>query len=70
MFRWLIPAVLLSAITVSGYHRARARLGGETVARRREEHALLAKFGERYETYMQRTGRLVPRVRTGAVSGT
>ena len=39
MFRWLIPAVLLSAITVSGYHRARARLDGETVARRREEHA-------------------------------
>ena len=31
---------------------------------------LLAKFGERYETYMQRTGRLVPRVRAGAVSGT
>ena len=28
------------------------------------------KFGERYETYMQRTGRLAPRVRAGAVSGT
>jgi len=36
MFRWLILAVLLSALMVSGYHRARARLGGETIARRRE----------------------------------
>lgn len=36
MLRWLILVVLLSALTVSGYHRARARLGGDTVARRRE----------------------------------
>jgi protein-S-isoprenylcysteine O-methyltransferase Ste14 len=36
MFRWLILAVLLSALMVSGYHRARARLGRETIARRRE----------------------------------
>jgi protein-S-isoprenylcysteine O-methyltransferase Ste14 len=42
MFRWLILAVLLSALTVSGYHRARARLGGETVARRREGPLFLA----------------------------
>ncbi len=42
MFRWLILAVLLSALTVSGYHRARARVGGETVARRREGPLFLA----------------------------
>src|SRR5688500_17842058 len=36
MFRWLALAVLLSALTVSGYHRARGRLGWETVARRRD----------------------------------
>lgn len=45
MFRWLILAVLLSALTVSGYHRARARRGGETVARRREGWHLLALRG-------------------------
>ena len=45
MFRWLSLAVLLSAITVSGYHRARARLGGETVARRREGSLLLTLRG-------------------------
>lgn len=42
MFRWLILPVLLSALTVSGYHRALARLGGETVARRREGSLFLA----------------------------
>lgn len=45
MFRWLILAVLLSALTVSGYHRARARRGGETVARRREGWTFLALRG-------------------------
>lgn len=45
MFRWLILAVLLSALTVSGYHRARARLGGETVARRREGLRFVALRG-------------------------
>ncbi len=35
-FRWLILAVLLSAVSVSAYHRARARRSGETIARRRE----------------------------------
>jgi protein-S-isoprenylcysteine O-methyltransferase Ste14 len=45
MFRWLILAVLLSALTVSGYHRARARLDGETVARRREGSLFLALRG-------------------------
>jgi protein-S-isoprenylcysteine O-methyltransferase Ste14 len=42
MFRWLIIAVLLSALTMSGHHRAQARLGGETVARRREGSLFLA----------------------------
>lgn len=42
MSRWLTLAVLLSALTVSGYHRARGRSGGETVARRREGPLLLA----------------------------
>jgi protein-S-isoprenylcysteine O-methyltransferase Ste14 len=35
----------------------------------REEQALLAKFGERYQAYMLRTGRLVPRVRRGSAPG-
>jgi protein-S-isoprenylcysteine O-methyltransferase Ste14 len=45
MFRWLILVVLLSALTVSGYHRARARQGGETVARRREGPLFLVVRG-------------------------
>ena len=45
MFRWLILAVLLSALTVSGYHRARARRVGETIARRREGPLFLALRG-------------------------
>lgn len=32
----------------------------------REEQALVAKFGERYRTYMGRTGRLVPKARSGS----
>jgi protein-S-isoprenylcysteine O-methyltransferase Ste14 len=35
----------------------------------REEQALLAKFGERYQTYILRTGRLVPKVRSGSSPG-
>jgi protein-S-isoprenylcysteine O-methyltransferase Ste14 len=45
MFRWLTLAVLLSALTVSGYHRYRARLHGETVARRREGPLFLVLRG-------------------------
>ncbi|HEX6104919.1 MAG TPA: isoprenylcysteine carboxylmethyltransferase family protein [Gemmatimonadales bacterium] len=45
MFRWLILAVLLSALTVSGYHRARARQDGEPVARRREGPLFLVLRG-------------------------
>lgn len=45
MPRWLILAVLLSAITVSGYHRARARLLGGTVARLSEGRLFLALRG-------------------------
>lgn len=35
-FRWLILAVLLSALAVSGYHRAHARRHSETIGRGRE----------------------------------
>jgi protein-S-isoprenylcysteine O-methyltransferase Ste14 len=35
MFRWLMLAVLVGALSVSGYHRAHARRH-ETIARRRE----------------------------------
>ncbi len=36
MLRGLMFALLLSAVAVSGYHRARARSGGDAVARSRE----------------------------------
>lgn len=42
MFRWLMLALLLGALTISGYHRARARLSGDTVARGREGTLFLA----------------------------
>lgn len=42
MFRWPIRAVLLGALTISGYHRARSRQSGEMVARRREGTLFLA----------------------------
>jgi protein-S-isoprenylcysteine O-methyltransferase Ste14 len=45
MFRWLILAVLLSALSVSGYHRARARLGGGTVPRLSEGWLFLTLRG-------------------------
>lgn len=35
----------------------------------REEQALLARFGKQYQTYVQRTGRLVPRMRRQQASG-
>jgi protein-S-isoprenylcysteine O-methyltransferase Ste14 len=45
MFRWLILAVLICALSVSGYHRARARLDGAMVARRREGMRFVALRG-------------------------
>ena len=42
MFRWIGLAVFLGALTVSGYHRRRARAQGETISRRREGGALMA----------------------------
>ena len=45
MFRWLTLSVLLSALTISGYHRARARRGGTTVPRRREGSLFLLLRG-------------------------
>ncbi len=41
MFRWLTLAVLLGALAVSGYHRARARRESETIPRAREGRLLL-----------------------------
>jgi len=41
-FRWLPLAVLVVAITISGYHRAKARRESETIPRQREGAALLA----------------------------
>lgn len=42
MFRWFAFAILLGAVGTSGYYRWRARLGSETIARRREGGLLLA----------------------------
>jgi protein-S-isoprenylcysteine O-methyltransferase Ste14 len=42
MFEWLAFAILLGAVGTSGYYRRRARLGSETIARRREGGFLLA----------------------------
>lgn len=42
MFRWLTLAILLGAISVSGYHRWQARRSGEVIPRRREGAVLLA----------------------------
>jgi protein-S-isoprenylcysteine O-methyltransferase Ste14 len=42
MFRWLAVAILLGAVGTSGYYRRRARLGSETIARRREGGFFLA----------------------------
>lgn len=37
---------------------------------RKEEELLLARFGDAYRTYMERTGRFVPRIGGGGVSST
>lgn len=42
MFRWFAVAILLGAVGMSGYYRRRARLGSETIARRREGGFFLA----------------------------
>ena len=42
MLRWLALAILLGAVGTSGYYRRRARLGSETIARRREGGVFLA----------------------------
>jgi protein-S-isoprenylcysteine O-methyltransferase Ste14 len=42
MFRWLILAILVSAIGTSGYFRYRARIEGGTIARREEGAAFVA----------------------------
>src|SRR5215216_3182302 len=42
MFRWFALVVLVGSVTVSAYHRWRARVEGETVPRRREGALLMA----------------------------
>jgi protein-S-isoprenylcysteine O-methyltransferase Ste14 len=42
LFRWFPLVLLVVALTISGYHRARARVGSETIARRREGGAFMA----------------------------
>ncbi len=44
MFRWLALAVLLSAVSVSAHHRARARRASEIIPRRREGLLLIARL--------------------------
>jgi protein-S-isoprenylcysteine O-methyltransferase Ste14 len=45
MFRWLTLAILLGAVSVSGYHRWRARQHGEVIPRAREGAVLVALRG-------------------------
>ena len=42
MFRWIALAVFVGSLSVSAYHRRRARVGGETIPRQREGGALMA----------------------------
>jgi len=42
MLRWFPLVLLVTALTISGYHRGRARIGSETIARRREGGAFMA----------------------------
>jgi protein-S-isoprenylcysteine O-methyltransferase Ste14 len=42
MFRWFALVALAGSVAVSGYHRRRARLDGETIPRRREGAPLMA----------------------------
>ncbi len=42
MFRWSAFAVLVCAVAVSGFHRHRARRGGETIPRSRETLPMIA----------------------------
>ena len=42
LFRWMPLAVLAATVTVSGYHRARARRESETIPRSRESGPLIA----------------------------
>lgn len=41
MFRWFALAILVGAVTISGYHRHRAQVQGESVRRRDEDLLLL-----------------------------
>lgn len=42
VFRWILAATLVLSLGISGYHRRRARTGGETIARSREGGGLIA----------------------------
>ena len=42
IFRWLALALLVTAIGLSGFHRRRARIASETIARSRESAPLIA----------------------------
>ena len=42
MFRWFALALLVGSLTVSGYHRRRARIRGETIPHVREGRYLIA----------------------------
>jgi protein-S-isoprenylcysteine O-methyltransferase Ste14 len=42
LFRWFPLGLLVVALAISGYYRSRARIGSETIARRREGGAFMA----------------------------
>ena len=42
LFRWFPLALLAVALTLSGFHRSRARIGSETISRTRESGAFMA----------------------------
>jgi protein-S-isoprenylcysteine O-methyltransferase Ste14 len=54
---WMIGGLMLASVALLVWVRLRG-----------EEDLLIDTFGEQYREYMQRTGRFLPKLRTGAGS--
>jgi protein-S-isoprenylcysteine O-methyltransferase Ste14 len=78
LFRLILLAGLVIVMPIGIYHRLKSRTGEKldrrqeglfilitlrvVIRTRKEEENLIARFGDDYRKYMQRTGRFVPRL--------
>jgi protein-S-isoprenylcysteine O-methyltransferase Ste14 len=64
---WAIAQVLMLHNWIAGYSFLVVSVPHYLLRVKAEEQMMLEQFGEQYESYMQRTGRIIPRIKVRAV---